>query len=61
VYLFTIINLSKNSIFFIISKAKILTDPEEIIAIASASKQEEIGAEASVAEEAALEEIERDN
>jgi len=41
-------------------KVKILADPEEIVAIATASKQEEISAEAPVAEEAAPEEIERD-
>lgn len=40
-------------------KVKILADLEEIIAIATASKQEEISAEAPVAEEAAPEEVER--
>jgi large subunit ribosomal protein L25 len=40
-------------------KVKILADPEEIVAIATASKQEEISAEAPVAEEAAPEETER--
>ncbi len=40
-------------------KVKILADLEEIIAIAAAPKQEEISAEAPVAEEAAPEEIER--
>jgi large subunit ribosomal protein L25 len=39
-------------------KVKILADPEEVIAIAAASKQEEISVEAPVAEEAAPEEIE---
>jgi large subunit ribosomal protein L25 len=39
-------------------KVKILTDLEEIVAIATASKQEEISAEAPVTEEAAPEEIE---
>ena len=40
-------------------KVKILADPEEIIAIATASKKEEISAEAPVAEEAEPEETER--
>jgi large subunit ribosomal protein L25 len=40
-------------------KVKILADIEEIIAIATAPKQEEISAEAPVAEEAEPEEIER--
>jgi large subunit ribosomal protein L25 len=40
-------------------KVKILADLEEIIAIAAASKKEEISAEAPVAEEAVPEEIER--
>jgi large subunit ribosomal protein L25 len=40
-------------------KVKILTDPEEIVAIATASKQEEISAEAPVTEEAESDEIER--
>jgi len=39
-------------------QVKILTDPEEIIAIATAPRKEEISAEAPVAEEAAPEEIE---
>ena len=39
-------------------KVKVLTDSEDIVAIAAASKQEEISAEAPVAEEAAPEEIE---
>ncbi len=40
-------------------KVKILTDPEEIVAIATASKQEEISVEAPLTEEAAPEETER--
>jgi large subunit ribosomal protein L25 len=40
-------------------KVKILTDPEEVVAIATASKQEEISVEVPVGEEAAPEEIER--
>jgi large subunit ribosomal protein L25 len=39
-------------------KVKILADPEEIIAIATAPKKEDIGTEAPVVEEAALEETE---
>lgn len=41
-------------------KVKILSDLEEIIAVAAAPKKEEVSAEAPVAEEAAVEEIERD-
>ncbi|MHB9072719.1 MAG: 50S ribosomal protein L25 [Desulfobaccales bacterium] len=40
-------------------KVRILADLEEIIAVATASKKEEISAEAPVAEEAVTEEIER--
>jgi large subunit ribosomal protein L25 len=40
-------------------KVKILADPEEIIAIATAPKREEIGGEVPVAEEAVPEQIER--
>jgi large subunit ribosomal protein L25 len=40
-------------------KVKILADSDEIIAVATASKKEEISEEAPVAEEAAPEEIER--
>ena len=42
----------------ITDKVKILADPEEIIAIATAPKKEEISTEAPVVEEAALEETE---
>jgi large subunit ribosomal protein L25 len=40
-------------------KVKILADPEEVIAIATAPRKEEISLEAPLAEEAAPEEIER--
>ena len=39
-------------------QVKILADPEEVIAVATAPRKEEISAEAPVVEEAAPEEIE---